>query len=167
MRSRAKLIVLVATAAIAALAGLAAVPRAAHPEAGFVALTGGNVSLRELRGHVVLVNFWATSCAPCLEEMPKLTAAWRDYAPRGLEMVAVAMRYDSPNAVADYARKQALPFRVALDTDGAVARAFGHVAVTPTTYLLDRSGRILATYVGEPQWRQFRAQIERALDGGA
>ncbi|MDH4173303.1 MAG: TlpA family protein disulfide reductase, partial [Betaproteobacteria bacterium] len=71
--------------------------------------------------------------------------------------------YDHPNAVAAFVRHQALPFRVALDTDGAVARAFGNVSVTPTTYLLDRSGRIVAKYVGEPDWREFHARIERAL----
>jgi len=167
MKHREKLIVLVAAVAIAAGAALGYVRRAAPPEAAFVALSGGNFDLRDLRGRVVVVNFWATSCAPCLEEMPKLTSTWREYAPRGFEIVAVAMRDDAPNAVADYARKQALPFRVALDTDGAVARAFGHVAVTPTTYLLDRDGRIVASYVGEPEWRQFRARIDRALGGGA
>ncbi|MGH8687780.1 MAG: TlpA disulfide reductase family protein [Burkholderiales bacterium] len=167
MKIRAKLIVLAAAAAIAAVTAAGVWQRSAHPEAQFVALAGGNFSLREMRGRVVLVNFWSTSCAPCMEEMPKLTAAWREYSPRGFEMVAVAMRDDPPNAVADYARKQALPFRVALDPDGAIARAFGHVAVIPTTYLLDRSGRIVATYVGEPDWPQFRAQVERALAGAA
>lgn len=92
-----------------------------------------------------------------------MTDTWRRYAPRGYEMVAVAMSYDHPNAVAAFARQRALPFRVALDIDGAVARAFGNVSVTPTTYLLDRTGRIVATYVGEPDWQEFHARIERAL----
>jgi len=85
------------------------------------------------------------------------------FAPRGYEMVAVAMSYDHPNAVAEFVRKRALPFRVALDSSGAVARAFGNVSVTPTTYLLDKSGRIVAKYVGEPDWQEFHARIERAL----
>jgi peroxiredoxin len=124
---------------------------------------GGEVKLSDLRGKVVLVNFWATSCSTCVAEMPKMADAWRRYAPRGYEMVAVAMSYDHPNAVAAFARQRALPFRVALDIDGAVARAFGNVSVTPTTYLLDRTGRIVATYVGEPDWQEFHARIERAL----
>jgi peroxiredoxin len=69
--------------------------------------------------------------------------------------------------VADFTRRHALPFRVALDADGAVADAFGHVSVTPTTYLLDRQGRIVTRYVGEPNWTEFRARVERALDGRA
>ena len=126
-------------------------------------LAGKQQSLSQYRGKVVLVNFWATSCVPCVAEMPKLVEAWRRYAPRGFETVAVAMNYDPPNAVAEFAQRHALPFRVALDADGAVAAAFGHVSVTPTTYLLDRQGRIVTRYVGEPNWTDFRTRVERAL----
>jgi peroxiredoxin len=159
-----KLIVAIALLAIAAGAGLAWWQRAPlAPQVAFVSLAGANFTTAELRGKVVLVNFWATSCSTCVAEMPKMADAWRRYAPRGYEMVAVAMSYDHPNAVAAFARQRALPFRVALDIDGAVARAFGNVSVTPTTYLLDRTGRIVATYVGEPDWQEFHARIERAL----
>jgi mRNA-degrading endonuclease toxin of MazEF toxin-antitoxin module len=70
---------------------------------------------------------------------------------------------DHPNAVAEFVQARALPSRVALDTSGAVAQALGNVHVTPTTYRLDRSGRIVARYVGEPDWQDFHARIERAL----
>ena len=160
---RPKLIVAVALVAIAAGAALALWQRAAAPQTEFVALDGGNLSTAALRGKVVLVNFWATSCATCVAEMPKMVEAWKRYAPRGYEMVAVAMSYDHPNAVAAFARTHALPFRVALDASGEAARAFGNVEVTPTTYLLDRRGRILTRYVGEPDWQDFHARVERAL----
>ena len=160
---RPKLIVAVALVAIAAGAAFALWQRAETPRAEFVALSGGNFSTAGLRGKVVLVNFWATSCAVCVAEMPRMVEAWRRYAPRGYEMVAVAMSYDHPNAVAAFARAHALPFRVALDTSGEAARAFGNVSVTPTTYLLDRRGRILTRYVGEPDWQDFHARVERAL----
>jgi len=163
MRSQSKLIALVAVVAIAAGAALGLWERASRPQARFVALSGGNFTTADLRGKVVLVNFWATSCTSCVAEMPKLVETWRTFAPRGYETVAVAMSYDHPNAVADFTRRHALPFRVALDADGAVAAAFGHVSVTPTTYLLDRRGRILTRYVGEPNWKAFHARIERAL----
>ena len=160
---RPKLIVAVALVAIAAGAAFALWQRAEAPRAEFVALSGGNFSTAGLRGKVVLVNFWATSCAVCVAEMPKMVEAWRRYAPRGYEMVAVAMSYDHPNAVAAFAREHALPFRIALDASGEAARAFGNVEVTPTTYLLDRRGRILTRYVGEPDWQDFHARVERAL----
>jgi len=163
MKTQTKLIALVAVAAIAAGAAFGILHRPEVPQARFVALNGSNFSTADLRGRVVLVNFWATSCATCVAEMPKLVTAWNKYAPRGYETVAVAMSYDHPNAVAEFAQARALPFRVALDTNGAVAQAFGHVSVTPTTYLLDRSGRIVAKYVGEPDWQDFHARVERAL----
>lgn len=163
MNTQTKLIALVAVAAIAAGAAFGILQRPETPQARFIALSGANFSTADLRGRVVLVNFWATSCTTCVAEMPKLVAAWNKYAPRGYETVAVAMRYDHPNAVAQFAQARSLPFRVALDADGAVAQAFGNVTVTPTTYLLDRSGRIVAKYVGEPDWTEFHARVERAL----
>lgn len=163
MKAQTKLIALVAVAAIAAGAAFGILQRAEVPQAQFVALSGASFSTADLRGRVVLVNFWATSCVPCVAEMPKMVETWRKFAPRGYEMVAVAMRYDHPNAVAEFAQKRALPFRVALDTDGSVAQAFGNVHVTPTTYLLDRRGRIVAKHVGEPDWQEFHGRIERAL----
>jgi len=123
---RKKLIVAVAALAIAAGAGVAVLTRPdAAPDVRFVTLSGQNLSTAALRGKVVLVNFWATSCVACVEEMPKMVEAWTKFSPRGYEMVAVAMSYDHPNLVADFARKRALPFQVALDADGAVARGFG------------------------------------------
>lgn len=164
MKTQTKLISLVAAVAITAGAALAWWQRAPAPQARFIALAGGTFSTADLRGNVVLVNFWATSCVTCVAEMPKMVETWKRFAPRGYEMVAVAMSYDHPNAVAEFAQRRALPFRVALDTGGAVARAFGNVSVTPTTYLLDRRGRVVATYVGEPDWQDLYARIDRALD---
>lgn len=164
MKTQTKLISLVAVVAIAAGATFAGWQRAQAPQALFIALAGGTFSTADLRGNVVLVNFWATSCVTCVAEMPKMVETWKRFAPRGYEMVAVAMSYDHPNAVAEFAQRRALPFRVALDTGGAVARAFGNVSVTPTTYLLDRRGRVVAKYVGEPDWQDLHARVERALD---
>ncbi|MEX2197816.1 MAG: TlpA disulfide reductase family protein [Burkholderiales bacterium] len=163
MKTQTKLISLVAVVAIAAGATFAGWQRAPAPQARFIALAGGNFSTADLQGKVVLVNFWATTCVTCVAEMPKMVETWRRFAPRGYEMVAVAMSYDHPNAVAEFAQRRALPFRVALDTGGAVARAFGNVNVTPTTYLLDRRGRVVATYVGEPDWQDLYARLDRAL----
>jgi peroxiredoxin len=160
-----KLIVVVAALAIAAGAALALFTREARaPDVRFVTLSGSNLSTADLRGKVVLVNFWATSCVSCVEEMPKMVEAWRKFSPRGYQMVAVAMSYDHPNLVADFAQQRALPFEVALDADGALARSFGNVAATPTTFLIDRRGRIVKRYLGEPDWAEFHALVERALD---
>jgi peroxiredoxin len=109
------------------------------------------------------VNFWATSCVSCVQEMPKMIETYKKFAPRGYEMVAVAMSYDHPNQVAQFAKDRALPFRVALDSNGAIAKSFGDIHITPTTFVLDRQGRVLKRYLGEPDWAEFHVLIDKAL----
>jgi peroxiredoxin len=162
-----KLIVALAVVAISLGATATLMPRAAAPEARFATLSGERFSTSELRGKVLLVNFWATSCASCVQEMPKMAATYRKFAPRGYEMLAVAMSHDHPNRVADFAQRHALPFKVVLDGDGSVARAFGGVRATPTSFLIDRQGRILKRYLGEPDWAQLYTLVEQALNDPA
>src|SRR6185503_14233124 len=118
---KAKLIVglaaaLLASLAIAAIAAVASftVTRPA-PEVTFNALTGETFATSELRGKVVVVNFWATWCPDCVKEMPKLVGTHRKFAARGYETIAVAVRRDDPADVAKFNAKHALPFRIALD----------------------------------------------------
>ena len=87
------------------------------------------------------------------------------YKGQGLQYFAVAMSYDPPNYVLNYAQTRNLPFHVALDTDGSVARAFGDVKLTPTTYVVDRNGNIIKRYVGEPQFAELHQLLEKALAG--
>jgi len=137
------------------------------PEVRFATLDGETFGTSDLHGKVVLVNFWATSCDICVKEMPKMVETYKKYAPRGYEMVAVAMSYDRPDHVAAFAKGRALPFKVALDTDGAIARSFGDIRVTPTTFVLDRNGRVLKRYLGEPDWAEFHGLLDKALGNPA
>jgi peroxiredoxin len=159
-------------AIIAGVAAAGAIAAILHPGIGSrvptefpaVALTtiqGEQLTPEGLRGKVVLVNFWATSCATCVKEMPKLVDTWRKHRDRGFETVAVAMHYDPPNYVLHYAAKNALPFKVALDPTGSAARAFGDVELTPTTFVVDRRGAIVKRYVGEPDF----AELDRIIAG--
>ena len=136
---------------------------AAAPEVRFATLSGKSFATSDLRGKVVLVNFWATSCVVCVKEMPRMVETYKKYAPRGYEMVAVAMSYDHPNQVAEFAKSRGLPFQVALDTDGAIAKSFGDIRVTPTTFVLDKQGRVLKRYLGEPDWAEFHGLLDKAL----
>lgn len=156
---------LVATVVVLALAGALAMltQKPAAPQASFSTLGGEKLALDSLRGKVVLVNFWATSCPGCIKEMPDLVSTWQKYHSRGLETIAVAMSYDPPEYVRQFAEKNGLPFTVALDTSGAVAQAFGNVRVTPTTFVIDKQGQIIQQYVGEPDFAQLHALIESAL----
>lgn len=133
------------------------------PSATFQTLDGKPLTTEQLRGKVVLVNFWATSCASCVKEMPELVQTYEKYRERGLELVAVAMSYDPPSYVRNFAETRALPFKVALDTDGSNAMAFGDVKLTPTTFLIDKQGNILKRYVGLPEFTAMHQLIEKAL----
>lgn len=154
-----------ALAAVAALALVAAwVLRApAVPAVRLVTVDGRSVDLRALAGRVVVVDFWATTCNACRAEMPRLVRAWQDYHARGLELVAVAMSYDRPDWVLAYARGAQLPFDVALDPDGSVARAFGGVQLTPTLWLVGRDGRLRQRFLGSLAARGLDAAVEREL----
>jgi len=143
--------------------GLAPGGPARLPEIALTTIRGEQLTAADLRGKVVLVNFWATSCATCVREMPKLVEAYRKHRARGFETVAVAMRYDPPNYVLHYAEKNALPFKVALDPMGAAARAFGNVSLTPTTFVIDRHGTIVKRYLGEPDFAELDRIIEAKL----
>lgn len=137
--------------------------RETAPEVRFATLAGQNFTTADLRGRVVLVNFWATSCEVCVHEMPMMAETYRKFAPRGYEMVAVAMSYDHPNLVAGFVQKNALPFRVALDLDGEIAKQWGNVQLTPTTFVIDRRGRIVKQYLGEPGVEELHAVLDKAL----
>jgi peroxiredoxin len=165
---KAKIIVGLAVAAYAlvALAAAAAfvfLKPASVDNVRFSALSGETFSTSELRGKVVLVNFWATYCASCVSEMPKFVEAHKKFAARGYETVAVAVRQDDPGRVAQFAANRALPFKVALDSSGDAARHFGNVRLTPTSFLIDKQGRVLRRYVGEPNWAEFHQLVEKAL----
>ena len=133
------------------------------PEVRITQLSGETFSTSDLRGKVVLVNFWGSYCVPCMKEMPKLVEAQEKFGPRGYETVAVAVRHDNPHRVARFVEQHHLPFRVALDSKGELAREFGNVRITPTTFLVDREGRVLQRYVGEHDWAEFNRLVEKAL----
>ena len=133
------------------------------PQVEFRTLLGERFQTNDLRGKVVLVEFWATSCVTCVEEMPKVIQTYQKYRGQGFETVAVAMDYDPPNHVLNYATRNGLPFKVALDVSGDIARRFGNVRLTPTSFLIDRQGRIVKQYLGAPDQAQFHALVERQL----
>ncbi|KIG02349.1 TlpA disulfide reductase family protein [Caballeronia concitans] len=137
------------------------------PDATFTLLSGQKVSTSgDLKGKVYLVNFWATSCETCMKEMPDMINTYNKFKGRGLEFVAVAMNYDAPMYVANYAQTRNLPFKVAMD-DGSAAKQFGNVQLTPTTFVVDKNGKILKRYVGEPTFAELDALLDKALGSAA
>ncbi len=154
--------------AVVAFAGIGAyvyldTGRSVAPESTFVLLDGSRQSTADLRGKVTLVNFWATSCTTCVAEMPEIIATHKKYATQGFETMAVAMSYDPPSYVVNFAETRKLPFKVAIDNTGAVAKAWGDVRLTPTTYLVNKRGEIVKSYVGAPDFPALHQLIEKLL----
>jgi peroxiredoxin len=157
----------VAMLAAAAAAGWLAFGRSAThepaPQVDYTLLDGQKLSTAQLKGQVVLVNFWATSCTTCVAEMPEIMATYEKYKGRGYQTVAVAMAYDPPAYVANFAQTRKLPFGVAIDNTGNIAKGFGDVKLTPTSFLINKRGEIVKRYVGTPDFEALHALVEKLL----
>ena len=152
-------------AMLALTSGLSGCDTAASaPDVAYTLLDGTAGRTSALRGQVVVVNFWATSCAPCVRAMPALVATHLEFVGRGLQTLAVAMQYDAPAAVSHFAQTRQLPFGVVIDHTGAVARAFGDVRITPTTFVIDRRGAVAQRTVGESGGPRLQTLLARLLD---
>jgi peroxiredoxin len=133
------------------------------PRVTFTDLRGEKIQLNQWLGKVVMLNFWATTCTTCVAEMPEMIATYKKYHDKGLEFVAIAMSYDQPNLVVNFAETRQLPFHVSLDLQGESAMAFGKVQLTPTTFVIDKQGRIIKRYVGQPSFNELHALLDKEL----
>lgn len=135
----------------------------AAPEVAFTDLNGHTITTQDLRGKVVLVKFWATSCTTCVAQMPDTIRHYQELKARGFDTIAVAMQYDPPNYVKNFTQTRKLPFPVVIDSQGKLAQAFGDVRLTPTAFLLDKHGNIIKRYLGNYNEQAFMATVEKAL----
>ncbi len=133
------------------------------PDLAYTHLDGTAGHIAQLKGKVVLVNFWATTCVTCVKEMPQMIATHHKFSARGYETLAVAMSYDPPVSVVSFSESRKLPFTVVIDNTGSVARGFGDVAVTPTSVLINKRGEIVKRYVGEPDFAALHQLVEALL----
>jgi len=97
---------------------------------------------------VVLVNFWATWCRPCVEEIPEFVALYEELHPEGLAIVGIAIDEEGPELVAPFADQFNINYPVALDPGGIVADEYGGVFALPTTYVIDSDGQIIDRVIG-------------------
>ena len=162
MKFAKPLLVVVVLAIVGALA-YTLLQKPAAPAVTFTTLEGKPIALEALRGKVVLVNFWATSCPGCIKEMPGMIETYQQYKNKGFEIVAVAMSYDPPNYVLNFVQTRQLPFPVALDVDGAHARAFGNVQLTPTSFIIGKDGAVLEQKIGELDFVKLKALLDKEL----
>jgi len=131
---------------LGALVGVRSGPEAA-PAYTYVGLDGAPIASDSLRGKVVLVNFWATWCAPCRVEMPVLEAMYQRHRDRGFVIVGLAVDRAPTAEVADFVRARGITYPIA-HVGAEAERTFGGVRGYPTSFLLDRTGAIRHTVLG-------------------
>lgn len=133
------------------------------PDISLNLIDGTKVNLSSLKGTPLLVTFWATTCATCVKEIPDLIHLYNELEQNEFEIIAIAMPYDPPNRVVTLAKKNNIPYSVALDIKGIAAEAFGNVQVTPTSFLIDTNGKVIEKKSGELDIKELKMKVKSLL----
>ncbi len=133
-------------------------PNTIAPDFTRTDLSGRPLRLDQFRGRVVLLNFWATWCGPCIEEIPVFSRWQRQYGAGGLQVIGVSMD-DDEAAVKRFLAKHAVPYPILMG-DAKLGKSFGGIYGLPQSFLIDAQGRIVSRKVGELNLEALRAQIE-------
>jgi peroxiredoxin len=135
------------------------------PAFTLMSIDGGRRSISDFKGKIILLNFWATWCPSCREEMPSLEKLWERFKAKGVVVIAVAE--DRRSEVASFARKLGLTFPILLDPEGAVRKDY-EVTALPMTYLIGRDGKISGRMYGGREWAGKKADslMEHLLQQG-
>ena len=128
-----------------------------------ITIDGTEITSEHLNGKLTLINFWATDCPGCINEMPALIQTYKQHKNKGLEVIAVAMYYDPPSRVISYAKNNELPFPVVLDSNKEIMNKFNNIKLTPTSVILDQNGYIINTIIGEINFKDFNETLDKLL----
>jgi peroxiredoxin len=128
-----------------------------------ITIKGEKITSQQLLGKITLINFWATDCPGCINEMPGLIETYNQYKDQGLEVIAVAMYYDPPSRVISFTKNNNLPFPVVLDTNKEIINKFNNVKLTPTSIILDKNGYVINTIIGEIDFNEFNKNLINLL----
>ena len=133
------------------------------PALTFKSLDGHDVSLAQFKGKVVVVDFWATWCGPCVSEIPGYVALQKKYGADGLVIVGVSVDRKGPEWVKKFAQENGMNYTVVMGDD-AIVEAFGGFDAIPTTFLISRSGRILNKKTGAVPPEEYQKLVKQALN---
>jgi len=132
------------------------------PDFTLPAVDGSMVSMSDYSGKVILVDFWATWCPPCLEMIPVLTKLHKNYSDKGLVILAISLDRDGLEALGTFVHEKMIPYKVIMG-DTKIGNAFGGVSSIPTLYMVDRDGRLVRKLTGYHSYRQLEEQVKKYL----
>lgn len=132
------------------------------PEIEFTLLDGKKLKLDELKGSPVLLNFWATTCAPCREEIPELVELYQEFSVKGVQVIGIAMAHDRPDQVIAFKQHFKIPYILAMDIDSTIAKSFSVEAI-PVTFLISPRGQIEYRHRGVININDMRKRIAAML----
>ncbi|MFO7857428.1 MAG: TlpA disulfide reductase family protein [Ectothiorhodospiraceae bacterium] len=135
------------------------------PDVAMTTLEGETFELAELQGQPTVITFWATTCTSCVAEIPHLKDLYEEFRPQGFEIVAVAMEYDPEDQVRTMVSEKDMEYPVVLDNGGRIARAFGDIRLTPTTFVLGPDGTILQRRQGLLDVDRLSQDLETMVPG--
>jgi peroxiredoxin len=129
-------------------------------------LDGKTVSLSDFKGNAVILDFWATWCPPCREEIPGFVALQKQYKDQGLVVVGVSLDQGGPGVVSAFAKQNHIDYPIVMGTED-VATAYGNIQAIPTTFVIDPKGNIVAKHEGATDMATFESELKPILPGKA
>jgi thiol-disulfide isomerase/thioredoxin len=151
-------LVVIASAAVQELSAATKVPDFSYSEVA----GDERIDIRDYRGKVVLINFWATWCGPCLQEMPSLVELQKKYGPQGFAVIGVSIDEGGSGVVAKMIKKIGVNYPIVIG-NRKLGREFGGIYGVPTSFLVDRSGNVIKRYTGLIDHQVFAEDIMAAL----
>lgn len=164
MASKIKILVALVTTLIGLTAFIALNSKPALNNITFTTIRGETFDLASLKNNTIILTFWSTDCPSCIEEIPHLIELHKKYSSKGLKIIAVAMDYTPPNQVIAMSDSKQIPYSVVLDPEGTIAKQFGRIDLTPTTFVLNKEGSVEKHIIGLLDITTISSYIETCME---